>query len=239
MTAPQRAIVLAAGLGLRMRPLTERIPKALVPIAGRTLLDRALDRLAAAGVEDAVVNTHHFAEQIERHLAARARPRIRLSFEPALLETGGGVANALTWLVPGPFYAVNADALWRDGGSDALRRLAAAWDGTRMDGLLLLQPRAAAVGYDGRGDFACDADGRLRRAGAAGAPYLFTGVQLLSAALFDGAKIEKFSLNRLYDRALGAGRLYGLVHDGAFFHVGTPASAALAESALAALEQCL
>ncbi|MFI4988425.1 MAG: nucleotidyltransferase family protein [Alphaproteobacteria bacterium] len=234
MTRPTRAIVLAAGLGLRMRPLTERTPKPLVAIAGRTLLDRALDRLAAAGVETAVVNTHHLAALIERHLAARARPRIILSHEPELLETGGGIAKALAQLRPGPFYAVNSDALWLDGASDTLLRLAAAWDEERMDALLLVAARAAVLGYDGPGDFDLRADGRLRRGRASEqGRYVYVGIQLLSARLFDGVAVAKFSLNKLWDRAIAAGRLYGLRHEGAAFHVGTIESIALAEAALA------
>lgn len=234
MTAPRRAMVLAAGLGMRMRPLTERLPKPLLPVAGCTLLDRALDRLAAAGVEVAVVNTHHLADQIARHLAARARPRVILSHEPELLETGGGVAKALAELAPGPFYVVNSDTLWLDGERGALERLAEAWDERCMEALLLLEEVERANGYDGAGDFHLAPDGRLQRRREGGrARFLFTGIQLLSMRLFDGAKVERFSLNRLYDRAIGAGRLYGLVHDGAFFHVGTPEGLALAEQALA------
>ena len=231
---PRRAMVLAAGRGLRMRPLTERLPKPLLPVAGRTLLDRALDSLAAVGVDAAVVNTHHLADQIARHVAARARPRVILSHEPELLETGGGVVKALAELAPGPFYVINSDSLWLDGGRGALERLAEAWDEQRMDVLLVLQEVERANGYAGAGDFHRAPDGRLqRRREGERAPFLFTGVQLLSERLFDGAKVERFSLNRLYDRAIGAGRLFGLVHDGAFFHVGTPEGLALAERALA------
>ena len=231
---PRRAMVLAAGRGLRMRPLTERLPKPLLPVAGRTLLDRALDGLAAAGVVAAVVNTHHLADQIMRHVAERAHPRVILSHEPELLETGGGVVKALAELAPGPFYVINSDSLWLDGGRGALERLAEAWDEQRMDVLLVLQEVERANGYAGAGDFHRAPDGRLqRRREGERAPFLFTGVQLLSERLFDGAKVERFSLNRLYDRAIGAGRLFGLVHDGAFFHVGTPEGLALAERALA------
>lgn len=235
MTAPLRAMVLAAGLGTRMRPLTERIPKPLVPIAGRTLIDRALDRLASAGVATVVVNTHHLAPLIEHHLAARQTPHIILSHEPLLLETGGGIAKALPLLAPGPFYVINSDALWLDGEGDTLLRLAAGWDEERMDALLLLSPRADAVGYDGPGDFFRGGDGRLRRRGVVPqAPYLYIGLQLLSARLFDGVKVERFSLNRLWDQALAGGRLYGLIHEGSTFDVGTLGGIALAEAALAA-----
>jgi MurNAc alpha-1-phosphate uridylyltransferase len=228
-------MVLAAGFGERMRPITERIPKPLVPVAGRTLLDRALDRLEAAGVETVVVNTHHLAPVLERHLAARPRPRTVLSHEPLLLETGGGVANALPLLGPGPFYVINGDALWLDGEGDSLVRLADAWDESRMAALLLVVPTARAVGYDGAGDFNRAPDGRLRRrATGEQAPYLYIGVQLLSARLFDGVAVEKFSLNKLWDRAIAAGRLYGMVHDGAYCHIATPENVAVAERALAA-----
>jgi MurNAc alpha-1-phosphate uridylyltransferase len=235
MMVPSRAIVLSAGLGLRMRPLTDHLPKPLVAVAGRTLLDRALDRCAAAGIETVVVNTHHLAGQIERHLATRTKPRVVLSHETELLDTGGGVAKALPHLLPGPFYAINSDSLWLDGAQDTLHRLAAAWDGQRMDALLLLQATADLLGYDGPGDFHRAPDGRLsRRREGARAPYVFIGVQLLAAGLLEGVAVEKFSLNRLYDKAMAAGRLYGLVHDGAAFHVGTPDAIAPTARALAA-----
>jgi MurNAc alpha-1-phosphate uridylyltransferase len=227
-------MLLAAGLGLRMRPITEHTPKPLVPIAGRTLLDRALDRLQAAGVETVVVNTHHLADKIERHLTARGRPRTIISHETELLETGGGIVNALPSLAPGPFYAVNSDALWLDGSRDTLERLAEAWDDRAMDALLLLSPIEAAIGYDGAGDFYRASDGRLRRRGQdQRASYLYIGVQLLAERLFAGVKVERFSLNLLYDRAIDAGRLFGLVHDGTSVHVGTPESVALAERVIA------
>lgn len=235
MKPPSRAMVLAAGLGVRMRPLTDRIPKPLVSIAGRTLLDRALDRCEAAGINTVVVNTHRLADLIEGHLAARRHPRIVLAHEPELLETGGGVAKALPHLLPGPFYVINSDALWLDGSRDTLQRMAESWDDAHMDVLLLLQATGETIGYEGAGDFHRAPDGRLeRRKQGERAPYVYIGLQLLSARLFEGVKIEKFSLNRLYDRAIAAGRLYGLVHDGASFHVGTPESVELAERALTA-----
>lgn len=214
-------MVLAAGLGQRMRPLTDRVPKPLVPVAGRTLLDRALDRFAAAGLA-AIVNVHHHAEQIERHLAARATPAIAISREPVLLETGGGVARALPLLGRGPFVVANGDALWLDGPTPALARLAAAWNPARMDALLLVHSVTAAPGYDGRGDFMMDALGRLERRGPRRvAPFLFAGVQILDPGLFAGEPADApWSLNRVYDKALAAGRLFGLRHDGLWFHVG-------------------
>jgi MurNAc alpha-1-phosphate uridylyltransferase len=225
-------MLLAAGLGTRMRPLTLSRPKALLEVAGRSLLDRALDRLAAAGIEEVVVNAHHLAEQIARHLATRVAPPTRLLHEKRPLDTGGGVANALPSLRPGPFYVVNGDALWLDGAGDTLHGLASAWDAARMDALLLLMPGVKAIGHDGPGDFHLDNDGRPRRRGAdASAPYLFTGIQILAERLFAGAAVEPFSLNRLYDKALADGRLFARIHDGAYFHVGTPEALALAERA--------
>ncbi len=233
---PRRAMLLAAGLGKRMRPLSLRLPKPLLPVAGRSLLDRALDRLAAASVERVIVNAHHRADEIARHLAARTAPPVTLLREVELLDTGGGVANALPLLRPGPFYVVNGDALWLDGARDTLLALAARWDDRRMDALLLLTPCAGAVGHEGPGDFYLEADGRPRRRGAdASAPYLFTGLQLLSERLFEGVAVVPFSLNLLYDKALARGRLFARLHDGAYFHVGTPQALALAERALAAL----
>jgi MurNAc alpha-1-phosphate uridylyltransferase len=231
--APTRAMVLAAGLGLRMRPITDKLPKPLVKLAGRALLDRALDALAAAGVTDAVVNTHYLPHMIEEHVAARASPRIRISREDALLETGGGVTAALAHLGAAPFYVANADIAWEDGPVPALARLAAFWDDDAMDALLLLQPTDAAPGYDGAGDFTRDDTGRLARRSSERAPFVFTGVQMLHPRLFAGAPDGAFSMNLLYDRALAAGRLFGLVHDAAWYHVGTPAALAEAEALIA------
>jgi MurNAc alpha-1-phosphate uridylyltransferase len=225
-------MVLAAGLGLRMRPLTLTRPKPLIALAGRTLLDRALDALAEAGITDAVVNTHYLGGMIAAHLAGRARPSVTLSPEDALLETGGGVANALALLGGAPFFVVNADIAWSDGPKPALARLAESWtDG--MDALLLVQPVVSATGYDGAGDFDIAGDGRLRRRAGAGAPLVFTGVQLLHPRLFRGAPGGAFSLNVLYDRAEAAGRLFGLAHDGGWYHVGTPTALAEAEALIA------
>ena len=234
-TGPKRAMALAAGLGTRMHPITEVRPKALIEIAGRTLIERALDKLSGAGVERAVVNIHHLGEMIERQLAGLSTPEIVYSREEVLLETGGGITKALALLGAEPFYAVNTDVLWTDGQTTALARLAAAWDNGRMDGLLLLHPTQDALGYDGRGDFTADAEGRLARRPKDGtAPYVFAAVQILHPRLFDGAKAEPFSLNVLYDKAIAAGRLYGLVHDGRWAHVGTPAALDAAEALLAA-----
>ena len=231
---PSTAMVLAAGLGLRMRPLTLERPKPLVELQGRTLLDRALDRLAATGVKRTVVNTHYLAEMIERHLAGREG--IVLSPEEDRLETGGGVARALPHLGEEPFFVINSDAVWRDGPVPALARLAAAWDAARMDVLLMLQPVGRAEGYSGPGDYYCAADGALRRRDEdETAPFLFAGVQILHPRIFRDLPEGPFSLNLLYDRAQDAGRLYGLQHDAEWFHVGTPEDLARTEAALARL----
>ncbi|MCH7633821.1 MAG: nucleotidyltransferase family protein [Proteobacteria bacterium] len=239
MTPPQRAMVLAAGLGLRMRPLTERLPKPLLPVAGKAMLDRVLDHLAQSGVRECVVNTHHEGEMIAAHLADRESPEVRLAPEPELLETGGSVFRALDELGPGPFFVVNGDVIWRDGEAPAPKRLAGAWDEKKMDALLLLQGTADAIGYDGAGDFFIDPEGEHlgtlhRRQQGAGAPFVFTGIQLLHPRLFDPAPDGRFSLNLLYDAALARGRLFGLVHDGEWYHIGTPEGLELAESHLGA-----
>lgn len=230
----ERAMVLAAGRGVRLRPLTDHLPKPLVPVGGVAMLDRALDALTRAGVSQAVVNVHHLAPQIEARLAKRKQPAIRISREDELLETGGGIAKAIFHFGVEPFFAVNADIVWLDGQTPALARLAEAWDGERMDALLLVQPVARAVGYEGAGDFMLAGDGRLERRGAApSAPFVFAGVQILHPRLFEGAPAGAFSLNVLYDRAHGAERLFGLVHDGGWLHVGTMDGLAAAERALA------
>jgi MurNAc alpha-1-phosphate uridylyltransferase len=233
MIAPVTGMVLAAGLGTRLRPITDHLPKPLVTLGGRTLLDHAIDRLAASGVERIVVNLHYKPEMIAAHLAERRSPAITLVRESELLETGGGVFNALDALGD-VFYVVNADVFWLDGKTPALRRLAGAFDAERLDALLLLQRTATALGYEGRGDFMLDPLGRVRRRHEREvAPHLFAGVQILHKRLFDGCAPGKFSLNRLYDRAIAAGRLVAIVHDGEWYHIGTPAGLALAEARLA------
>jgi len=215
-------MVLAAGLGTRLRPITDTIPKPLVEINGRSLIDHALDRLVRAGVEHVVVNTHYKAAMIAAHLGGRSHPRIELSDEAELLDTGGGVARALP-LLGEAFYVVNSDVFWLDSRTPALLRLAAAFDPEAMDGVLLLQRTATAVGYDGRGDYFLDARGTPhRRRQAEVAPYLFAGIQLLYRRLFDAEPGSVFSLVRLFDRAEAAGRLAAIVHDGEWYHVGTP-----------------
>jgi MurNAc alpha-1-phosphate uridylyltransferase len=224
-------MVLAAGLGLRMRPITLTVPKPMVPVAGRTMLDRAIDHLRRAGIANLVVNTHWLADRIEDHLDGQ--PGITLSHEPEVLETGGGVAKALPLLGEGPFFVVNSDIIWTDGAHPALDRLMQAWDESRMDALLLVVPTSHAMGYEGDGDFFVDGDGRpRRRAPREVAPTLFSGVQILHPRLFEGAPSGKFSLNVLYDRAIEDGRLFALVHDGRWYHVGTPEALPEVEAAL-------
>jgi len=230
---PRRAMVLAAGLGTRLRPVTDTLPKPLVELDGRTLLDHAIDRLALAGVEHVVVNTHYMAAMVAARLACRDRPGIEISEEPELLDTGGGVAHALPSLGE-EFFAVNADVFWLDGKDSALLRLARAFDPERMDAVLLLQRTVSDVGYDGSGDYLLDPAGRPRRRREREiAPYLFAGIQLLHRRLFDGATDRIFSLVRLFDRAERAGRLHAVVHDGEWYHIGTPAGLAATRARLA------
>jgi len=232
--APKRAMVLAAGLGTRMHPLTDRMPKPLVAVAGKPLIDHVLDRLAEAGVECAVVNVHHFAEQIEKHLASRTKPKIVISDERgSLLGTGGGVVKALSHLGDAPFFHINSDTIWIDSVKPNLARLAAAFDAVTMDALLLLAPSTGSIGYTGRGDYAMAADGRLRRrAEREVAPFVFAGAAILSPALFVGAPTGEFRLTQLFDRAAAAGRLHGLRLEGLWMHVGTLEAITEAEQAI-------
>lgn len=231
-----RAMVLAAGLGERMRPITNTMPKPLVRVDGRAMIDHVLDRLAAAGVERAVVNVHYLANQIERHLAGRKQPQIVFSDERAkLLDTGGGVVKALPELGREPFFHVNSDTIWIDGVKPNLTRLAETFDAARMNALLLLAPTADSIGYSGRGDFIMDTGGRLkRRAEQEVAPYVYAGAAVLAPALFAGAPPGAFSLTKLFDKASEAGRLYGLRLEGVWMHVGTPDAIGLAEAAIKA-----
>ena len=232
--APTTAMVLAAGYGKRMRPLTETTPKPLLQVSGKPMLDHILDHLKRAGVARIVVNLHHLGEAIEQHLAEFHGPELVFSRErEQLLETGGGVKAALGKLGEAPFYVINGDVVWLDGVVPALQRLAATWDPERMDGLLLLHPTITAHGYDGDGDFIMAPDGLLRRRREREvAAFLFAGVQILHPRLFKGAPDGAFSLNRLYDRAIEDQRLYGLRHDGEWFHVGTPQALELADELL-------
>jgi N-acetyl-alpha-D-muramate 1-phosphate uridylyltransferase len=232
------AMVLAAGLGLRMRPLTLATPKPLIRFAGKTLLDHGLDRLAASGVETAVVNVHYLPEQIEAHLAARQasglRPATLVSDErDAVLDTGGGVKRALGLLGPGPFFIHNSDTVWRENGLPALSEMLSRWTPEAMDALLLLAPREGSLGYRGQGDFRLLDDGRLlRRAPDGPAPYVFAGVSLCDSALFAGSPEGAFSLNLLWDRAQAKKRLFGMVLDGEWMHIGTPEALEAAERQL-------
>lgn len=228
---PRCAVVLAAGLGRRMRPITDTLPKPLIEVAGHTLIDRALDSLAEAGVETCVVNTHYLGDMLAAHLADRRAPRIVLSPEDRLLDTGGGVARALGHLGDEPFFTVNADTLWLDGRTPMLARLAREWDAERMDALLLLHSTVTAHAYesDAMGDYHLGPDGRARwRARVGVAPFVFAGVTVCDRRLFSGAPPGAFSQLRLWNEAQERGRLHGMRHDGDFFHVGTPQ--ALAET---------
>lgn len=225
------AMILAAGRGERMRPLTDSTPKPLIPVAGISMLDRAMERLAAHGVGNVVVNVHHLGEQIAAHLAGRAR----IVREDRLLETGGSVKNALPLLGDGPYFILNGDGLWRDGATPMLSRMEAFWDPARMDALLLLHPIETAIGREAkdRGDYFLDSDGHARHRGAAdSAPYLFASVSVCDSRLLQDSPDGPFSLLRLWNRAEAAGRLFGLVHDGQWFHVGTPRALAEAEQVL-------
>jgi N-acetyl-alpha-D-muramate 1-phosphate uridylyltransferase len=229
----RNAMILAAGLGLRMRPLTETVPKPLIELAGKPLIGHALDRLKAAGVERVVVNVHWLPEQIEAWAQTQGSPRIVVSDErDLLLETGGGVAKALPLLGSAPFFVLNSDSLWIEGAKPALERMRQAWASADMDALLLVSSTARTVGYCGQGDFHLDPDGRLaRRAPGRLAPFVFAGCYIAAPQLLDDAPEGPFSMNVLWDRALAAGRLYGLCHDGLWLHVGTPDAIAAAERA--------
>ncbi len=230
---PKTAMVLAAGLGVRMKPLTDTKPKPLIEVAGKALIDHALDRLAAAGVETAVVNVHHFADALERHLKARKQPKIVISDERnGLLDTGGGIVKVLQRLGPESFLLMNSDSLWLEGAASNLKRLGRAFD-ARMDALLLLAPSAGAIGYRGRGDYGMDAQGKLHRRGEQErAPLVYAGAAVLSPRLFAGAPAGAFSLTRLFDRAEAAGRLHGLALEGKWMHVGSPEAIAAAEETM-------
>ena len=228
-------MVLAAGLGKRMRPITTTTPKPLVRVGGKSLIDFSLDRLDEAGIERVVVNVHYLADRVEAHLTKRTSPAIAISDErQELLETGGGLKKALPLLGAGPFLVLNSDSIWIEGPEPNLRRFMAAWDPQRMDILLLVAATATSVGYDGRGDFAMDADGRLRRRHEREiTPFVYAGVSILKPDVFAGTPDGPFSANLLYDRALAGGRLHGLRLDGQWLHVGDPQSLAVAEECLA------
>ena len=228
------AMLLAAGLGKRMRPLTDTRPKPLIDVAGKTLADHVLDRLAATGVERVVVNVHYLADMMEAHLSARTAPTVTISDERAgLLDSGGGVGKALPLLGPAPFIVCNADSFWIEGPAANLDRLKAAWRPEAMDILMLLAATTTSVGFYGRGDYTRDDAGRLRRRrDGETAPFAYAGVLLIKPELFQGMP-EIFSLNRLFDIAEGKGRLFGLPLDGIWLHVGTPEAIGEAEARIA------
>jgi len=232
---PRTAMVMAAGLGKRMRPLTATRPKPLIEVAGKTLLDHVLDRLKAAGVERVVINVHYLADAVEAHLA---RQESGLDFAVSdergqLLETGGGLIKALPLIDADPFLSVNSDNLWVDGPADALKLLASHWDGDKMDALLLLVPQARAQNHRGQGDFHMDRQGRLRRRQPSHvAPFVFTGVQMLSKRILRDPPDSAFSTNVFWDRAIAEGRCFGAVHQGLWFDVGTPQAIRATEAAL-------
>ncbi|PKR88436.1 mannose-1-phosphate guanylyltransferase [Pleomorphomonas diazotrophica] len=228
---PRRAMVLAAGRGKRMRPITATTPKPLVEVLGRSLIDRVFDRLAEAGVETAVVNVHYLADLVEVHVGKRRDLSVIVSDErDLLLDTGGGVVKALPHLGSEPFYHLNSDSIWIEGVSANLPALAHAWDGDRMDGLLLLAPIVGSVGYSGVGDFDMAGDGRLtRRRERTVAPFVYAGAAILKPDLFAGRPLGPFSLNRIFDELIGEGRLHGLRLEGTWLHVGTPEAIRQAE----------
>lgn len=234
-TLPRSAMVLAAGLGKRMRPLSGDAPKPLVKVAGKALIDYALDRFAKAGVERAVVNVHYRADEIEAHLAARKTPKIVISDERGLLlETGGGLRKAAPLLGGGEIYCTNTDAILIDARGEACARLAETFDPDRMDALLLLSRRERSSGFDSPGDFDLSADGRIAFRSGAAAAHFFTGLQILRMRLLDGAPEGPFSTRLLWAKAAEAGRLFGLEHDGFWMHVGDPEGHRAAEARLAA-----
>ena len=231
----ETAMVMAAGLGTRMRPLTNHMPKPLVKVAGKPLIEYAFDKLRMAGVKSAVVNVHYLPEQVEAYVAEFITDLdVTISDERALLlETGGGLVQALPLIGGDPFFCINSDAIWTDGEMDGLTRLAEGWDGEVMDGLLLLVPRERAFSHRGDGDFSIDGKGRpVRRGTAANAPFVYTGIQLLSRAFLNDAPSGPFSTNILWDRSIATGRLFALEHQGDWFDIGSPAAIVPTEEAL-------
>ena len=232
---PRTAMIMAAGLGKRMRPLTATTPKPLIPVGGKPLLDHVLEKLAAAGVKKAVVNVHYLADAVEAHLASRAHGlEVAISDERSLLmETGGGLVQAAPLIDSDPFIALNSDNLWVDGPADTLKLLASHWDDAKMDALLLLVPLARAENHRGMGDFHMDRSGRLRRRDRSHvAPFVYTGIQMVSKRLLRDAPEGPFSTNVLWDRAIEEGRCFGAVHQGLWFDVGTPKAIPMTEAAL-------
>ena len=230
---PTKAMVLAAGLGVRMRPLTDRMPKPLVRVAGQPLLDHVLDKLGDAGVGEAVVNVHYLPDQIIDHVASRKRPRVIISDErDQVLGTGGGIVKALPLLGHAPFFLVNADTMWIDGVRPNLARLAETFDTASMDILMLMAPTASSIGYGGRGDYAMLQDGALRkRKEHQVVPFVYAGAAIMSPSLFANAPAGEFSLTKMFDRANEQERLFGLRLEGVWMHVGTPDAVQAAEEA--------
>ncbi|HEY2444639.1 MAG TPA: nucleotidyltransferase family protein [Rhizomicrobium sp.] len=237
MNRPRRAIILAAGLGTRMRPLTNNLPKPLVKVRGKPLIDHVIDRLVAAGVELIVVNLHHHAELLKAHLARRKDVEIRLSDESErILGSGGGVFNVLPLFKGEPFFVHNADSIWVEGYGRALEAMIGRCNPDAMDALLLAASLVNAIGYEGPGDFVMDSEGHLSRVPEQHlSPFAFPGVQIVHPRFFDGAKPGVFSINPLWDRAIERGRLYGMRLDGVWMHVGTPEALAQSEEYLADL----
>ncbi len=231
---PQSAMVMAAGYGRRMRPLTDRVPKPLIEIMGRPLIDHAIERLTKAGVSVIVANCHYLADQLEDHLERCYGDMIRLSDErDTLMDTGGGIRKALPLLGPDPFYLLNSDSLWLEGAQPNLERLAAGFDADRMDAILLLAPASGAIGYSGRGDFLMSPDGKLsRRPERQLAPFVYTGCAIINPRLLDDTPDVPFSVNMNFDRAIEAERLFGLRMDGIWMHVGDADAVALAEQCI-------
>ena len=233
-SSPEKAMVLAAGLGLRMRPITEKMPKPLIKIAGKPLLDWGLDALAWAGVGEAVVNVHYLPDQIRAHVASRTAPRVVISDETAqLLDSAGGIVKALPALGASPFFLVNADTFWIDGPDPDLSRLALAWDAEKMDMLLMLADPNSAVGHTGKTDFLLADDGTLARSGGDERGLIYAGAAILDPALFRGASLTPQSLNRYFDSAIGKRRLHGMKMKGQWITVGTPDAIPAAEEAVA------
>ncbi|HWY63037.1 MAG TPA: nucleotidyltransferase family protein [Rhizomicrobium sp.] len=236
MSKVTRAMIMAAGFGTRMRPLTDDRPKPLVTVRSRSLLDHALDRLVAAGVKMVVINLHYRAQQVKDHLAGRRDIEIHYSMEEDILGTGGGVVKALPHFQGEPFFVLNSDSVWVEGYVSPLTAMQLMWDPERMDGLLLLAAMTTALGYEGRGDFLLDVNGRVARVPErTSSPYAYPGVQIVHPRLFAGAPDGGFSTNLMWDRAIAKGRLYGMRLEGVWIHVGTPEARDEAEVYLARL----
>ncbi|OYR12026.1 nucleotidyltransferase family protein [Brucella grignonensis] len=238
MTLPDTAIMLAAGLGKRMRPITETMPKPLVPVAGKSLIDWGLDALVNAGVENTIVNVHYLADQLIDYLGSRSKPKITISDErDLLLDSAGGIVNVLPQVGGKPFYVLNADTFWvGDEAQPNISALAHVWDDARMDILLMTARLDQATGFEGKGDFVADEEGRLRRLrDAAGDPVIYAGAAVIHPRIFAKAEPGVSSLNRYFDEAIAAGRLYGMPMTGHWLTVGTPEAIGEAEAVLSAI----